>query len=52
MSMQEATVVAVDDGRDEWTVKSDTWLQTEKSYFMYSETSPVAISPVIVEKIF
>lgn len=45
-------IIAVDDEGDEWTIKTDAWLQPEKAYYMHSETSQVAVSPFIVEKIF
>ena len=45
-------IIAVDDEDDEWTIKTDAWLQPEKAYYMHSETSQVAVSPFIVEKIF
>lgn len=45
-------IIAIDDDGEEWTVKSDTWLEPERAYYMYSETRPVAVSPLIIEKIF
>lgn len=41
----------IDDRGDEWTIKF-RWLDPSKSYFMYSKTNPVAVNPVIIEKIF
>jgi hypothetical protein len=45
-------VIAVDDDGDELTIKSGKWLQSERAYFICSETDVVAISPIIIEKIF
>ncbi len=43
----------VDDGDTEWWVhKEHVWLDIHKSYFMHSTTKPVAIHPVIIEKLF
>ena len=42
---------AIDDKGGEWIVKY-RWLDPSKPYFMYSRTDPVAVEPVIIEKIF
>lgn len=42
---------AVDDEGSEWIVKY-RWLDPSKPYFMYSKTNPVAVDPIIIEKIF
>ena len=42
---------AVDDEEGEWTIKYQ-WLDPSKPYFMYSKTNPVAVDPIIIEKIF
>jgi hypothetical protein len=43
----------VDDRDTEWWVhKEHVWLDIHKSYFMHSTTKPVAIHPVIIEKLF
>lgn len=42
---------AVDDRGDEWIVEYP-WLDPSKPYFMYSKTNPVAVDPIIIEKIF
>jgi len=43
----------VDDKNNEWWVyKDNLWLDVHKSYFMRTATKQVAISPVIIEKIF
>jgi hypothetical protein len=42
---------AVDDEGGEWTIKF-RWLDPSKPYFMHSETNPVAVDPIIIEKIF
>lgn len=42
---------AVDDEEGEWTIKYP-WLDPSKPYFMYSKTNPVAVDPIIIEKIF
>jgi len=42
---------AIDDAEGEWTVKYQ-WLDPSKPYFMYSKTNPVAVNPIIIEKIF
>jgi hypothetical protein len=42
---------AVDDEEGEWTIKHQ-WLDPSKPYFMYSKTNPVAVDPIIIEKIF
>lgn len=41
----------IDDRGDEWTIKY-RWLDPSISYFMRSKTNPVAVNPVIIEKIF
>jgi len=41
----------IDDRGDEWTIKY-RWLDPSTSYFMHSKTNPVAVNPVIIEKIF
>jgi hypothetical protein len=44
---------AVDDRNNEWWIHQDTvWLDVPKLYFMHSTTKPVAIRPIIIEKIF
>ncbi|MBL7117491.1 MAG: hypothetical protein ISS94_01725 [Candidatus Syntrophoarchaeum sp.] len=43
----------VDDRDNEWWIhKGNVWLDVPKLYFMHSATKPVAIRPVIIEKIF
>jgi len=42
---------AIDDQSTEWTIEY-RWLDPSKPYFMHSKTNPVAIDPVIIEKIF
>jgi len=42
---------AVDDEDGEWTIKY-RWLDPSKPYFMHSKTNPVAVDPIIIEKIF
>lgn len=42
---------AIDDRGDAWTIEK-RWLDPSKPYFMHSKTFPVAIDPIIIEKIF
>ena len=42
---------AIDEYDNEWIVEYQ-WLDPSKPYFMYSKTKPVAIDPIIIEKIF
>lgn len=42
---------AIDDRGDAWTIEK-RWLDPSKPYFMHSKTYPVAIDPIIIEKIF
>lgn len=42
---------ALDEEKGEWTIKYQ-WLDPSKPYFMYSKTNPVAVDPIIIEKIF
>jgi len=42
---------AIDDKSNEWII-AYPWLDPSKPYFMYSKTTPVAVEPIIVEKIF
>ena len=35
-----------------WTIKAPRWMYTTKLYFMHSKTNPVAINPLIIEKVF
>jgi len=42
---------AIDDRGDVWTIEK-RWLDPSKPYFMHSKTYPVAIDPIIIEKIF
>lgn len=42
---------AVDDKGNEWTIEY-RGLDPSKPYFMHSKTNPVAVDPIIIEKIF
>jgi hypothetical protein len=43
----------LDDRDNEWWVYTEhVWLDIHKSYFMHSKTYPVAIDPIIIEKMF
>lgn len=43
----------IDDKDTEWWVHKDrVWLDIHKLYFMHSGTKPVAIDPIIIEKMF
>ena len=42
---------AMDDRGDAWVIEKK-WLDPSKPYFMHSKTNPVAIDPIIIEKIF
>ena len=42
---------AIDEFNNQWIVEY-SWLDPSKPYFMYSRTNPVAINPIIIEKIF
>lgn len=42
---------AVDDFGNDWIVEY-SWLDPSKPYFMYTKTNPVAIDPIIIQKIF
>jgi hypothetical protein len=42
---------AIDDKGNEWTIEY-RWLDPSKPYFMHSKTNPVAVDPIIIEKIF
>jgi hypothetical protein len=41
----------VDENGEEWTVYSDEWLESTIPYFMHSKTNPIAVNPVLVQKI-
>jgi len=42
---------AIDEFNNQWIVEY-SWLDPSKPYFMYSRTNPVAVNPIIIEKIF
>jgi hypothetical protein len=42
---------AIDDNRNNWIIAYVS-LNPSKPYFMYSKTTPVAIEPILIEKIF
>jgi hypothetical protein len=42
---------AIDEKGNPWVIEY-RWLDPSKPYFMFSKTNPVAIDPIIIEKIF
>lgn len=42
---------AVGENGSEWTIYTNQWLKATVPYFMYSKTSPIAVNPILVEKI-
>jgi hypothetical protein len=43
---------AVDEWNRNWILKSNDWIETGPAYFMFSETNPIAINPIIIEKVW
>jgi hypothetical protein len=43
---------AEDEDQNIWTIKTNMWIDATKLYFMHSKTNPVAINPVLIEKVF
>ena len=42
---------AIDEEGNEWTIYSKEWLDATVPYYMYSKTSPIAVNPILVQKI-
>ncbi|WP_290623969.1 MULTISPECIES: hypothetical protein [unclassified Archaeoglobus] len=42
---------AVDEKGERWIIRK-RWLDTSRPYFMHSKTYPVAINPILIEKVF
>lgn len=41
----------IDENNHPWTIYTKRWLMPQKPYLMYSRTNPVAIDPILVQKI-
>jgi len=41
----------IDESDNIWTIYTGEWLDPERQYFMYSKTNPIAVHPVLVQKI-
>lgn len=43
-------VRAIDENGNEWIIYSDKWLDATVPYFMHSKTKPIAVNPILVQK--
>lgn len=41
---------AIDENGNEWIIYSNKWLDAAVPYFMHSKTKPIAINPILVQK--